>query len=396
MQFIHKHTLLALASLILAAAATTGCAEDNDNTPQQNNQTTCTIDPNASCPAGTQKKSFSDSVTYGLCDQGSDFRYLRDLAQTNIGYCNGSSESCGYICITDTTQVVCEGKGSCSPGFHLVAPANLSAELVRITEGKTPVSDTTCKDGKILDDANTPIASCETEGTCEYFCVREFSFECQCAADEFGNCLPCDGCAYETDLICSDGSCISATEVATGLCNEPGGPPCGPELEETLKCIWYSSAPPPTCTTEALSNYQPPEAALEGCVPQENLFTCTDGAVIPDILVCNATPDCADSSDEADTLCNPTPTNCTNGSISCPKDAQSICIAPHQVCDGINDCDSNADETFCDGVCTSGQIYCDDGSCIDVQNACNSVNDCANGRDESSTVCQFFQATPAP
>ena len=109
MRSTHSPTLFAFFvfnSLILAAAV--GCAEDNDNTAQQNNQSTCTIDPNASCPSGTQKKSFADSVAYGLCDDGTDFRYLRDLAQANIGYCNGTSADCGYICVTEPTQSVCK------------------------------------------------------------------------------------------------------------------------------------------------------------------------------------------------------------------------------------------------------------------------------------------------
>lgn len=75
-----------------------------------------------------------------------------------------------------------------------------------------------------------------------------------------------------------------------------------------------------------------------------NEFTCKNGACIWGTYICDGEMDCADGSDEAESLCvTPQPT-CAPNQYLCKS---GECIDLHTVCNGQKDCADNSDEKGC-------------------------------------------------
>lgn len=140
-------------------------------------------------------------------------------------------------------------------------------------------------------------------------------------------------------------------------------------------------------------------------------FKCDTGECIPDSFHCDCFFDCIDGSDEKDcpTTCTtvqtrpPTTTTtpmtprstltpgstttkkpepCKDTEFACADDATS-CIPGLLLCDGVNDCPNQADESSCpDGTpCDPGFFFCNDtyleSHCMKNQDLCNVIVQCA-------------------
>ena len=75
---------------------------------------------------------------------------------------------------------------------------------------------------------------------------------------------------------------------------------------------------------------------------------------------------------------------CVSGYFQCHDNSK--CIRDYWMCDNVNDCDDNSDESplVCCG--DTNQFHCGSGVCISQGVVCNGVDDCVYGEDERN--CQ--------
>ena len=179
--------------------------------------------------------------------------------------------------------------------------------------------------------------------------------------------------------MCSDGTCISNTNVCDGRpdCRnrEDEGPYCNPDIP-----------------------YPPPQP------PCPNMFTCSNQRCVDFNVVCDGVPNCSQGEDEG-SFCPPPPIPpprpCSTGEFTCND---GTCIPYNQVCDGIRTCRQGEDEgEFCrppppppGPVCDSNSFVCRDQTCIPYSAVCDGQPDCRYGEDEGSFCPTERPIPPAP
>lgn len=127
----------------------------------------------------------------------------------------------------------------------------------------------------------------------------------------------------------------------------------------------------------------------------EDDFPCTSDATICYTIgmKCDGKTDCPMGEDEKN--CPP----CPNHMFECPNEK---CIFMRWVCDGINDCDDNADELDCNvqkeqrinQSCTPDQFRCKDGTCLELTKVCDDKKDCRDGDDEDGKCSMACKEDP--
>uniref|UniRef100_A0A3P8N989 EGF-like domain-containing protein n=1 Tax=Astatotilapia calliptera TaxID=8154 RepID=A0A3P8N989_ASTCA len=146
-------------------------------------------------------------------------------------------------------------------------------------------------------------------------------------------------------------------------------------------------------------------------------FTCKNGQCLPARWRCDGEVECADGSDEADSICRQTcppekfdcggaaskcvslswrcdgERDCENGADEeqCAADFQcrnGKCVAPIFVCDGDDDCGDASDEEKCSApTCGQHEFRCNDSECIPALWSCDGDPDCKDKSDESMERC---------
>ena len=94
------------------------------------------------------------------------------------------------------------------------------------------------------------------------------------------------------------------------------------------------------------------------------VYTCEDGSVIPNALLCNRRSDCMNSEDEQ---------NCS----VCTDESVSVCF---ETC------------TFPDCHCSMFYYQCQSGGCVHYDHVCDAVQDCPGGEDEHA--CPLAKTFP--
>jgi len=112
-------------------------------------------------------------------------------------------------------------------------------------------------------------------------------------------------------------------------------------------------------------------------------FTCANGNCISKRFVCDGIQHCSDQSDESVNFCSlytcqPSEFRCNNGR----------CIPYPERCDRVNSCGDNSDETGCVyPTCSENEFQCRNFKCIPSQNRCNGVIDCQDGNSTDEVGC---------
>jgi len=96
--------------------------------------------------------------------------------------------------------------------------------------------------------------------------------------------------------------------------------------------------------------------------------------------VCDSLFDCENKIDEAECsfpTCNPDEFPCLSGR----------CIPAGWKCDGKPDCSTGEDEVACTASCQPGEFLCREGKCIPELHICDGTADCGQGDDEANCKC---------
>uniref|UniRef100_W4VRI0 Putative yolkless n=1 Tax=Corethrella appendiculata TaxID=1370023 RepID=W4VRI0_9DIPT len=195
--------------------------------------------------------------------------------------------------------------------------------------------------------------------------------------------------------LCNNGDCVGTDKVCNGVedctdgtdeydcdlknCNAPTWFKC----TSSAKCISGAY----TCDGDKDCRLGEDEKNCEGHeiihIPtpcQSSEFMCTDKMCIPQDLVCDGVNHCLDNSDE------------TIGCLDIENKCKGfLCKNKHclsnidWVCDGRDDCGDNSDEEHCFPTCSLeyNKFMCNDNkTCIDISKLCDNNNDCEDKSDE--------------
>ena len=105
--------------------------------------------------------------------------------------------------------------------------------------------------------------------------------------------------------------------------------------------------------------------------------------------VCDSLNDCQNGIDEAECnfpTCNPDEFPCLSGR----------CIPAGWKCDGKPDCRTAEDEVACTASCQPGEFLCREGKCIPELHVCDGIADCGQADDEVSenSLAMHFRQEP--
>lgn len=174
----------------------------------------------------------------------------------------------------------------------------------------------------------------------------EYGIDCEGYGDKLVDC----GVLTEGDYACPEPA--SAFDECVFICHAIAS--CA--ILKQFNCSGATPAPLSTC--------------FEDCYLAYSSFGCGSGEYVPAEWACDAEPDCADGSDEAE--CEDY--ECESGQT----------IPASYVCDYESDCSDGSDELEC-----PNSFECDNNRTIPSGWQCDAFDDCGDGSDEQG--CEFFE-----
>ncbi|XP_078585446.1 uncharacterized protein LOC144867408 [Branchiostoma floridae x Branchiostoma japonicum] len=199
-------------------------------------------------------------------------------------------------------------------------------------------------------------ATCGTESTIKFDELGCSECVLQCETESGDPCIPkrwiCDntadcldgedeqGCSNEKASIGCFFKCLSGAFIVTQICVPPhqlgdGQEDCGLGEDEDPRQV---------------------ELALEAWFGTCN-FNCPsvygNASCVPDVFVCDDTPDCLGEEDEQS--CGVVEESCFTFSCGFPGDPTPLCVPEHLICDGHPDCLAGEDEQGC-GPAAAGMV----------------------------------------
>ncbi|CAH0696499.1 unnamed protein product [Spodoptera exigua] len=121
------------------------------------------------------------------------------------------------------------------------------------------------------------------------------------------------------------------------------------------------------------------QCAARTCGPAD--FRCGSGRCIPREWLCDAEPDCPGREDEAACGAARAPPPCDPTYFRCPD---GRCVPGRWRCDGDDDCGDGADELGCEPrPCSESEFRCGSGECVRASLRCSGAADCADASDEA-------------
>ncbi|CAH1393043.1 unnamed protein product [Nezara viridula] len=294
---------------------------------------------------------------------------------------------------------ICDGSEDCPDGSDekqiMCANRTCPTDLLACSSGRCIPQSWVC-DGvaDCPDGFDEPKSCADTAYTCEptYFkcqnnkCIPgrwkcDYEDDCHDNSDEI-NCNP-RNCS-ESEFMCKDKKCISGLHQCDGEHHCDDG---SDEQNCPTKCSpgsEFECRKPKTCIFMKW-RCDGDVDCLDGSDEEGCNKTCSNGDIfcsghcLPSAWRCDAHEDCPDGQDEEDCasfVCPPSRFRCLNDK----------CIPKVNVCDGVNTCGDNSDESSeaCAGLLSCDGHRCSSGHCISHSLLCDSWYDCPDGSDEEN------------
>uniref|UniRef100_A0A6A7FMH6 Prolow-density lipoprotein receptor-related protein 1-like n=4 Tax=Hirondellea gigas TaxID=1518452 RepID=A0A6A7FMH6_9CRUS len=264
-----------------------------------------------------------------------------------------------FQCVRDLRCIdrrfVCDGDNDCLDHSDEDASPGAVCEVVECTKGQFECSNNRC---------------------IEQHWVCDGEDDCGDGSDEINDLCTCN----EMEFRCGDGHCIPSLWRCDGF----------------EDCV-------------ATDTHVSDEANCDEKVCNSGDYRCGNGRCVFMAFVCDGNDDCHDNTDEmfCETICHnvsalniastpiicATTCNASSSELECTQKPDcswcggSVCFSSSQICDGVQDCPDNTDESPClislDLLCSSEEFLCrEELRCIPHPFVCDGNADCIDHSDE--------------
>nr|AZN28756.1 vitellogenin receptor [Colaphellus bowringi] len=352
--------------------------------------------------------TYNKKITLDLPEEPDQMHLISVTTRSHLmGACRVNNNGCSHLCLQSHKTTVC----ACPTGFELSNDNRTCIKRVHCDSSEffCPQSNA-CVLKSLKCNGHKDCAYGEDEMDCEQRsecasglfrcdngdCIKEelvcnHDYDCRDKSDE-ENCAgnrKKPGCP-PGQFRCGDGECIPDRFVCDGsreCADNSDESECERRfcLDSQFRCDSGTCIPK---SWECDHEYDCPDFSDEHpmcesitCSPA--MFTCGNGKCVDKNLICDNTDDCGDNSDEK--TCFVKAHTCAFEDFACPSNT-SICLPMSSKCNGTVECPQREDEKDCSD-CMEGEFRCHNRKCIPVQWMCDGIDDCGDNSEETKEVC---------